>query len=56
MAPKQIEPFSLRLARDERLMLKGLAAQKGVSQSDVLRMLLREAYAQAQQQKPKPKK
>lgn len=30
-------------------MLKGLAASKGVSQSDVLRMLLREAWAAQQE-------
>lgn len=48
-ASQRVEPVSLRLTRDERQMLKGLAAAKGVSQSDVLRMLLREAWAKQQE-------
>jgi hypothetical protein len=38
------EPVSLRLSRDEVQMLKGLAAQDGVSQSDILRILLRREW------------
>jgi hypothetical protein len=38
------EPVSLRLARDELHMLKALAASDGISQSDVLRMLLRREW------------
>jgi len=45
MAPEQRnEAVSLRLSREERLMLKGLTGAIGVSQSDILRMALREMW------------
>jgi uncharacterized protein (DUF1778 family) len=58
MAPEvRNEPVSLRLSRDELHMLKAMAEAKGVSQSDVLRMLLREAWTAQHGKKapPKPK-
>ena len=38
------EPISLRLSLDEVQMLKGLAAQDGLSQSDIIRLLLRREW------------
>ncbi len=50
------ETVTLRLTRDERNMLLAMAEAKGVSQSDVLRMLLREGWANAHGSKSPPKK
>jgi hypothetical protein len=39
------EPVSLRMSKDEVQMLKGLAVLRGLSQSDVIRQLIRDAWA-----------
>jgi uncharacterized protein (DUF1778 family) len=40
------EVMTVRLSRDERNMVKGLAAADGVSLSDAIRMSVRRAHAE----------
>ncbi|HKO49223.1 MAG TPA: hypothetical protein VJV79_15930 [Polyangiaceae bacterium] len=44
MADERNEQVSLRMSQPETAMLKALAALDGISQSDVLRMLLRREW------------
>ena len=46
------EKFQFRLAPDERHMLDTVADQEGLSPSDMLRQLIRRAFAESRLQRP----
>ena len=58
MAPDRTEPISLRMSKVEVQKLKALAGARDVSQSDIIRMLILEAWDEKFGQKapPKPKR
>ncbi len=58
MAPiERSERLNVRIAPDEMAMLNALADAEGLSASDVVRTLVRRAYAERfGDKKPKPKK
>ena len=55
MAEDRNEQVSLRMSLHETAMLKAIAALDGISQSDVLRMLLRREWMNRFGDKPPPK-